>query len=65
MGGAVPPLPRYAFMAWCSFRGSTGATFTFYLYAEEYMNQSHPLSSRIMEVLMMTENNILRSQKQK
>jgi len=25
MGGAVPPLPHYAFMAWCSVRGSTGA----------------------------------------
>jgi hypothetical protein len=26
MGGAVPSLPQYAFMAWCSFRGSTGTT---------------------------------------
>jgi hypothetical protein len=26
MGGAVPPLLKYAFMAWCSVRGSTGAT---------------------------------------
>jgi hypothetical protein len=24
MGGAVPPLPQYAFMAWCLVRGSTG-----------------------------------------
>jgi hypothetical protein len=24
MGGAVLPLPQYAFMAWCSVRGSTG-----------------------------------------
>jgi len=24
MGGAVPPLPQYAFMAWCSVRGSAG-----------------------------------------
>jgi hypothetical protein len=24
MGGAVPPLSQYAFMAWCSVRGSTG-----------------------------------------
>jgi hypothetical protein len=23
MDGAVPPLPQYAFMAWCSVRGST------------------------------------------
>jgi hypothetical protein len=26
MGGAVPPFPQYAFMAWCSVRGSTGTT---------------------------------------
>jgi hypothetical protein len=26
MGGAVPPLPKYTFMAWCSVRGSTGTT---------------------------------------
>jgi hypothetical protein len=31
MGGAVPPLPHYAFMAWCSVRGSTGTTLTFTL----------------------------------
>jgi len=24
MGGAVPPLPQYAFMAWCSLRGAQG-----------------------------------------
>jgi len=24
MGGAVPPLPQYAFMAWYSVGGSTG-----------------------------------------
>jgi len=23
MGGAVPSLPQYAFIAWCSVRGST------------------------------------------
>jgi hypothetical protein len=27
MGGAVPSLPQYAFMAWCSVRGSTGTTY--------------------------------------
>jgi len=31
MGGAVPPLPQYDFMAWCSVRGSTGATLLTYL----------------------------------
>jgi hypothetical protein len=29
MGGAVPPLPHYAFMEWCSVRGSTGTTLHF------------------------------------
>jgi hypothetical protein len=24
MSGAVPPIPRYAFMAWCSVKKSTG-----------------------------------------
>jgi hypothetical protein len=24
MGEAVPPLPQYAFMAWCSVRGAQG-----------------------------------------
>jgi hypothetical protein len=31
MGGAVPPLPQYAFMAWCSVRGSRGTTLPFTL----------------------------------
>jgi hypothetical protein len=26
MGGALPPLLQYAFMAWCSVRGSTETT---------------------------------------
>jgi hypothetical protein len=26
MGGAVPPLAQYTFMAWCSVGGSTGTT---------------------------------------
>jgi hypothetical protein len=26
MSGAIPPLPQYAFMAWCSVRRSTGTT---------------------------------------
>jgi hypothetical protein len=26
MGGVVPPLPQYAFMAWCSGRRSRGTT---------------------------------------
>jgi hypothetical protein len=29
MDGVVPPLPQYAFMAWCSVRGSTGTTLPF------------------------------------
>jgi hypothetical protein len=26
MSGTIPPLPQYAFMAWCSFKKSTGTT---------------------------------------
>jgi hypothetical protein len=29
MSGAIPPLPQYAFMAWCSVKKSTG---TFYIW---------------------------------
>jgi len=32
MSGDVLPLPQYAFMAWCSVRGSTGTTLPFYLF---------------------------------
>jgi hypothetical protein len=32
MSGAVPPLTQYAFMAWCSVRGSTGTTLPLTLY---------------------------------
>jgi hypothetical protein len=31
MGGAVPPLPQYAFMAWCSVRASRGTTLLYFL----------------------------------
>jgi hypothetical protein len=29
MGGAVSPLPQYAFMVWCSVERSTGTTLPF------------------------------------
>jgi hypothetical protein len=29
MRGAIPPLPQYAFMAWCSVKKSTDTTLTF------------------------------------
>jgi hypothetical protein len=41
MGVAVPPLPQYAFMAWCSVGGNTGATLSLlflYLYFYRYIN---------------------------
>jgi hypothetical protein len=31
MGGTVPPFPQYAFMAWCSVRGSTGGQLYLYV----------------------------------
>jgi hypothetical protein len=38
MSGAIPPLPQYAFMAWCLVK-STGATlpFTFYFQLFPYV----------------------------
>jgi hypothetical protein len=29
MGGAVPPLPQYAFMAWCSVGGAQGQLYLY------------------------------------
>jgi hypothetical protein len=31
MSGAIPPLPQYAFMAWCSVKHRDNSTFTFTL----------------------------------
>jgi hypothetical protein len=31
MSGAIPPLPQYAFMAWCSVKKKHRDNFTFYL----------------------------------
>jgi hypothetical protein len=31
MRGAIPPLPQYAFMAWCLVKHRDNFTFTFYL----------------------------------
>jgi len=31
MGGTVPPLTQYVFMAWCPVTGSTGTTLSFTL----------------------------------
>jgi hypothetical protein len=36
--GAVSPLPQYAFMAWCSVRGSTGVILPFYLASKTKLN---------------------------
>jgi hypothetical protein len=33
MGGAVPPLPQYTFMPWCSVGRSTGTTLLLLLHA--------------------------------
>jgi len=31
MSGAIPPLPQYAFMAWCWVKRKHSDNFTFYL----------------------------------
>jgi hypothetical protein len=60
MGGAVPPFPQYAFMAWCSVRGSTGTTlpFTFYYVKSNYYKKEKrciPLSgtTEYMNIIIM------------
>jgi hypothetical protein len=43
MGGAIPPLPQYAFMAWCLFK-EQGQLY-FYLYHRvQTGSESHPAS---------------------
>jgi len=37
MSGAIPPLPQYAFTAWCLVEHRD--TFTFYLTLEEYVGK--------------------------
>jgi hypothetical protein len=43
IGGAVPPLPQYAFMAWCSVRGSTGITLPLPFTLAYLDNVNHPV----------------------
>jgi len=39
MGGAVPPLPQYAFMAWCSVKKAQGQLYLYlYPYLIKYNN---------------------------
>jgi hypothetical protein len=39
MGGAVPPLPQYAFMAWCLVGGSTATFYLTYNIIAEFVSQ--------------------------
>jgi hypothetical protein len=60
MGGAIPPLPQYAFMAWCSVKHRDNFTFTF----NNILCREH--ISKVLEKVMynrlnhhMQTNNIL------
>jgi len=35
MRGAIPPLPQYDFMAWCSVEKGHGDNFTFHTYNKQ------------------------------
>jgi hypothetical protein len=62
MGGAAPPLPQYAFMAWCSVRGNTGTTLPFYfMQAMKFIMQVfHDPSSSLLDPSMFL-NTFLKS----
>jgi hypothetical protein len=50
MGGAVPPLPQYAFMAWCSVRESTGQLYLYlYLYLYHRAGSLKTVASELAE----------------
>jgi hypothetical protein len=51
MGGTVPPLSQYAFMAWCSVRGSTGTTFYSMEQSHSWEANSHSASQEIPRLL--------------
>jgi hypothetical protein len=54
MGGAVPILPQYAFMAWYSVRRSTGTTLPFYLF------RSSPIPSLRLRSVTMFRSDAVR-----
>jgi hypothetical protein len=47
MHGAIPPLPQYAFMAWCSFKTKKHRDYTFYLTIEKE-NYEQEFDSAVM-----------------
>jgi hypothetical protein len=50
MGGAVPPLPQYAFMAWCSVRGVQGQLYFYLLTMLFHVQVLGVLSGKILRL---------------
>jgi hypothetical protein len=47
MSGAIPPLPQYALMAWCSFTKKSQGQI--YLYFLPPLYSVHPLTQRFLD----------------
>jgi hypothetical protein len=58
MGGAVPPLPQCAFMAWCSVKGRTGTTSLLPLLLQLYRTDDGLLKTPEAKNFTQTKNNI-------
>jgi hypothetical protein len=58
MGGAVIPLPQYAFMAWCSVRGSTGTTLPLWQKPIQMHEEGANFSS-VVRLVKRTSNDLL------
>jgi len=47
MSGAIPPLPQYAFMAWCLVKAQDNFTFTFNCEGDTFSYDSVALKTKI------------------
>jgi hypothetical protein len=65
MGGAVPPLPQYAFMAWCSVRGAQGHHHVYKNLLLDpilgQMNQSHILITSFFKINLCLASQVVSS----
>jgi len=51
MRGAIPPLPKYVFMAWCLVKHSDNFAFTFYPEKLVFIDSTYQLLSFISRML--------------
>jgi hypothetical protein len=58
MGGAIHPLPQYAFMAWCSVKRSTAQLYlysNFVVHVTKETNQKHETTRRKVVLLELPD----------